>query len=121
MTVPRVPADALIAQYDAVQAELRDAVFPRLEVEEVTDDGETFMALRCPRCDGIISDGTLFAVSPSEHWGPNDYPDDDAFDHSRITFDSSERPDLEETLYYLHGDNPGHAVSLPEGWREDWT
>jgi hypothetical protein len=121
--VTPVPGDALITAYEAAQMELRDATdsFPRLAEETVTDDGETYLALRCPRCGNIVSDGDLFAISPAEHWAPNDYPDDDAFDHQRVTFDSSERPDLEETLYYQHGDSPGHAVSLPEGWSEDWT
>jgi hypothetical protein len=123
MAVTPVPEDAVIEAYDAAQTAVRDVTdhFPRLVEEEVTDDGETYMALRCPRCEGLISDGDLFAISPAEHWGPNDYPDDDAFDHHRVTFDSSESPDLEETLYYRHGDYPGHAVSLPEGWSEDWS
>lgn len=123
MAVTPVPQDALIEAYDRAQMELRDASesFPALFVDEVYDDGESYSALRCPRCDSIVDEGELFAVSPAEHWGPNDYVDDDAFDHRRVTFDSSERPELEETLYYRHGDNPGHAVSLPEGWTEDWS
>ena len=121
MAVESVPQDALIEAYDRAQSELREASesFPRLVVDTVTDDGETYMALRCPRCGLTVDDGELYAISPAEHWGPNDYVDDNAFDHQIVTFDSSERPDLEETLYYMHGDN-GHAVSLPDGWTEDW-
>lgn len=121
MTVPRVPEDALIAQYDELQTKLRAAEFPALVAEEVTDDGETYMALRCPRCGHTIDDGMLVAVSPAESWDYSEELDDHAFDHQRVTFVQDERPDLEATLYYLHGDNPGHAVSLPDGWKEDWT
>lgn len=121
MNATDTEGDALIAALGAAQSAVRAHTFPALVEEEVTDDGETFMALRCPRCDGIVSDGDLFAISPAEHWAPNEYPDDDSFDHHRIYFDSEERPDLEETLYYSHGDTPGHAVSLPDGWAEDWT
>ena len=123
MSMNKEPIDELIAAYEAAQRALRDASSgaPALVEEEVTDDGETYMALRCPRCGVLVDEGELFAVSPAEHWAPNDYPDDDAFDHQRITFDSSESPDLEETLYYKHGNSTGHAVALPEGWSEDWT
>lgn len=123
MAVTKEPIDELIAAYEAAQRAVRGASHqaPALVEEEVTDDGETYMALRCPRCSGLVDEGGLFAVSPAEHWAPNDYPDDDSFDHHRITFDSSDRPDLEETLYYKHGDGDGHAVSLPDGWSEDWT
>lgn len=115
-----LPGDSLIALHEKIQEAIRAVDFPQLVEEEVTDDGETYMALRCPRCDSIVSDGDLSAVSPAEQWAPNEYPDDDAFDHRRLTFDGSDRPDLEETLYYKHGD-PGHAVSLPDGWTENWT
>lgn len=121
MTVERVPEDDLITAYEYAQTNLRDAVFPQLIVDHVVDDGEEYAALRCPRCGELIGDGDLFAVSPAEQWGPNDYPDDDSFDHRRVQFDSSEFPELEPTLYYRHGDMPGHAVSLPDGWTEDWS
>jgi hypothetical protein len=121
MTATDTTGDALIAALAAAQTAVRNHTFPQLIEEEVTDDGETYMALRCPRCDYLVDDGDLYAISPAEHWAPNEYPGDDAFDHRRLTFDSGERPDLEETLYYNHGDGPGHAVSLPAGWSEDWT
>lgn len=120
MTVERVPADDLLDRYGALQAEIRAAEFPRLIVVEVEDDGEKFKALRCPRCDALILDGELFAISPAEDWADNPDLDDVDFDHRRIWF-SSGRPDLEETLYYSHGAEPGHAVRLPEGWTEDWA
>ncbi len=117
---PAAEGDALIAEYETAQAAVRGHVFPRLIEDEVTDDGETYKALRCPRCGVLVNEGELFAVSPAEHWAPNEEPDDWAFDHQRVRFDASERPDLEPTLYYKHGDDFGHAVSLPEGWTEDW-
>lgn len=113
--------EELIDVYATTQTLIRGTEFPALAEEEVTDDGETYMALRCPVCEHLVDDGNLFAISPAEHWAPNDYPGDDAFDHGRVTFDSSDRPDLEETLYYSHGDSPGHPVTLPSGWSEDWT
>lgn len=114
--------DQLIAEYESIQKAIRDYAFPALLEEEVTDDGETFMALRCPRCDGLVTNaGDLFAISPAEHWAESDDIGDWQMDHQSITFDSSEHPDLESTLYYRHGDSPGHAVSLPDGWTEDWT
>jgi hypothetical protein len=122
-TVTPVPEDDLIRRYEAAQAELREGTdkFPRLVMQEVTDDDETYWTLYCPRCEHSVGDGDLYAISPAEHWAPNEYLEDDAFDRHRVTFDSSERPDLEETLYYQHGDLPGHAVSLPDGWKEDWS
>jgi hypothetical protein len=121
MPVPHITEDDFITEYETAQAMLRKVTFPALVEEDVTDGGETFKALRCPRCGELIDEGELFAVSPAEHWAPNSYPDDDAFDHRHITFDPSERADLEPTLYYQHGDLPGHAVSLPDGWTETWT
>jgi len=118
MTVERVPEDALIAAYDSAQAELRDAEFPRLVVDEVIDDGETYLAVRCPRCGELVDEGELVAVSPAESW---DYNDEIEPEDARVVFNQNGSPDLGETLYYLHGDNPGHAVSLPDGWTEDWT
>lgn len=117
--------DALIAAYEQAQAALRAHAFPALEMETVTDDGETYEALRCPRC-GILVDGPddLYAVSPSEHWASAEVIDDAAFDYGRVRFGSDPNFDLEETLYYSHG-MPGtegsHAVSLPTTWREEWV
>lgn len=117
MPIEKVEGDALIRIYETAQKMVREAVFPALIEEEVTDDRETFMALRCPRCGQLVDE--LYAVSPAEAWSPSeDVDSDDAFDRRRITFDPSERPDLEETLYYKHDE---HAVALPDGWVEVWS
>lgn len=118
MTIETHPGDALIAEYERLENLIRQATFPQLEVEEVTDGGETYMALRCPRCGGLADDGNLAAVDRSMRWNYADAPDDDSFDHRRLTFNSADH-EAEETLYYLHNDD--HAVSLPDGWTEDWT
>ena len=117
MSVPRIPEDALIAQWEQLKEDLRAATFPALVVEQVTDDGETYTALRCPRCGRLIARGDLRAVSPAESWDYNEQIDGDI---PMVSFGQPDNPDLEETLYITHGDNPGHGVSLPDGWTEDW-
>jgi uncharacterized C2H2 Zn-finger protein len=118
--VDAVAGDKLITDYYLLQAEVRAFRFPELLVEEVTDDGETFMALRCPRCrDLVTGEDELKAVSPAEHWAYAWEPTGDVvFDSQEITFERGDNPDLEETLYYQHNDD--HAVSLPDGWTENW-
>ena len=114
------PGDLLIAEYARLQQAIRDTEFPILVQETVTDDGETWEALRCPRCDGIISNaGDLIAVSPAEDWAYSDDIGDHEIDHQTVEFEAG-RPDLDETIYYLHDAGDGHAVSLPEGWTEKW-
>lgn len=108
----------ILAMREAIMAVAAHS-FPELYEDTVEDDGETYQALRCPVCDGLVSDGNLAAVSVDEHWQHADDPDDDAFDHGRITFDSSDDRDLGDTVFYLHNDN--HAVDLPDGWKEDWS
>jgi uncharacterized C2H2 Zn-finger protein len=117
VTVPRIPEDALIAIYEQAKEDLRAATFPALVVEQVVDDGETFTALRCPRCGHHIEEGDLRAVSPAESWDYNEQIDGDI---PMVSFGQPDNPDLDETLYITHGDSPGHGVSLPEGWTEDW-
>lgn len=112
------PGDALIAEYQALEEAIRRTAFPALEVETVTDDGETYQALRCPRCGGQVNDANLAAVDQSTRWNYADWPDDDSFDHERLTFNQGDS-DFDSTLYYLHNDD--HAVSLPDGWTEEWT
>lgn len=119
MTVDIHPIDALIDRYYALAEEIRNTEAPRLIVEEVTDDGETFTALRCPRCGTLAGYDNLAAVDQSTRWNYADAPDDDSFDHERLFFDGRERGDYGSTLYYLHNDD--HAVSLPDGWMEEWA
>lgn len=116
--------DALIEAYYAAQNDLRGHAFPALNPETVTDDGETYEALRCPRCGGLVDADALYAVSPAEHWAPAEEIGDWELDHGVITFERGENPDLDETLYYSHGmpgQDDSHAVSLPNNWTENWT
>lgn len=110
--------DVLIRKWEALADEIRAAEFPRLVVEEVTDDGETFVGLRCPRCGTLADYDNLAAVDQSVRWNYADTPDDDSFDHERLFFSQGDG-EYSETLYYLHNDD--HAVSLPEGWTEEWA
>lgn len=118
MTVNEHPGDDLIAYLAVLQEEIRGMAFPALAEEEVTDDGETYTALRCPRCGMLAGEGNLAAVDLSERWSYADEPDDDAFDHQHVTFNHGD-DNYGDTIYYLHNDD--HAVSLPDGWTESWT
>lgn len=117
MSIDIHPIDTMIERYEALAAEITATVAPRLVVEEVTDDGETYMGLRCPRCGTLADEDNLAAVDQSTRWNYADAPDDDSFDHQRLTFNGAD-DEHGETLYYLHNDS--HAVSLPDGWTEDW-
>lgn len=112
--------DALIKQVDTLLDQIRAFPFPALVEEEVVDDGETFKALRCPRCGGLVADDELISVDASFRYNYAEAPDDAAFTYRDLQFEGSDS-DYDETIYYRHGDNPGHAVSLPEGWTESWT
>lgn len=118
MSVKPCEGDALIARYFELEVEIRSAQFPKLAVEEVTDGGETYMALRCPRCGSLATEDNLAAVDRALRWSYVHEPDDDSFDHQRLLFNGDGDGDYDATLYYLHNEN--HAVSLPEGWTEDW-
>lgn len=112
------PGDALIEKIAAMQADLEATTFPELVEEEVTDDGETYMALRCPRCGLTVEAEDLNAVDVSERWSEaDDTYSDEVFDRCTITFTRGDNA-YGETLYYLH---TGHAVSLPDGWKESWA
>lgn len=113
--------DALIEQLDALFEQIRAFPFPALVEEEVTDDRETFMALRCPRCGGLATDDNLHAVDYALRWSGSDECDSDsAFNYRTVTFSGDGGSgDFSETVYYLH--NEDHAVSLPDGWTEAWT
>lgn len=114
-----IPGDALIIQWLNLPDEIRAIDFPRLEVETVTDDGETYEALRCPRCGYLVETGELYAVDNSLRLAEAYEIGDEDFQHKSIVFDS-ENADAGATIFYQHGYG-GHAVSLPESWTEDWT
>ena len=118
MSIQPHPSDKLIEQIGALFDQIRSSDFPALIPEWVEDDGETFPALRCPRCGYLVESDDFYAVSFAEHWtSANDLEGDATHERSRIYFSNDEIPELEDTLYYRHDD---HAVSLPDGWREDW-
>lgn len=119
MSIQKHPGDALIEQREELEAKIRSTQFPELVEEEVTDDGETYMALRCPRCGLLVDDTNLAAVDEATRWTYSEGTDDDAFNHRRVTFFTDSTGDFGETIYYLHNDD--HAVSLPDGWTENWS
>lgn len=111
--------DALLkAMNDSIRA-VKNHVFPELIEVTVEDDGEIYQALRCQVCDGLVDDDSLAAVSVDQHWCYNEPIGDWDMDHQRITFDSDIDRDLGDTVLYLHNDD--HAVSLPDGWTEEWS
>lgn len=119
MSIATHHADKLIERLGALYKEIRAAQFPRLMVETVTDDGETFEALRCPRCQGLVDADDLYAVSPAESWDhAYDVDSDAAIENRTVTFYAPGGAEWGDTLYYLHHD---HAVTLPEGWQEEWV
>lgn len=101
---------------------IQGATFPALTVEEVTDDGETFTALRCPTCGNLVDEEELAVAENAERWSTVSTDGID-FDRSLIEFDYSDRPDFDNAGYYMHGDLAGgrgrtiHPVTLPDGWR----
>lgn len=118
MSINEHPGDALIAQWEALEDTIRQTAFPALVEEEVTDDGETYMALRCTRCGTLAGAGALRAIDVAHRSSDAEEPNDDDFDHRRLTFYGDSAGDYTETIYYVHD---GHAVSLPDGWTENWT
>ncbi len=111
-----IPEDDLIAQIGELFEKIRAAEFPELTVEEVTDDGETFTALRCPRCDRLVDADDLYAVDFAERWTSADDVDiDSAIDYREIRFSFDELGEFGDTIYYRHDDHP---VNLPDGWTE---
>jgi hypothetical protein len=99
----------------AIEA-LRQHTFPALLVVDADDDGETYQALRCPTCRELITDVEyeLFAVDWSMHQQPGT---DSSVENRYVSFEPEDH-DLDETLYYLHDQHP---VSLPDGFREEWS
>lgn len=120
-TPPPIDTEAMSAQQmiDAI-ATLQQQIWgrcPELVVERVTDDRETYDALRCPTCGYLVDDTEdLSAVDVSERWNTA-LPDQEARELSISRGDD----DYSETLYYLHdgGDGP-HPVVPPTDWTERW-
>ncbi len=74
---PAPTADALLATIEQLQQQVWAAA-PVLLVVTVTDDGETYRALRCPVCDQLVTDsyGDLYAVDVSTRWNIAETDDD---------------------------------------------
>lgn len=95
---------------------IRSASFPRLTVENVTDDGETFVALRCPVCGSLVTDEDLALIQVSERRFMADEIMEEDFIHERITFEAGGiRFGSSNLSYYLHDDRC--MVALPENWK----
>lgn len=112
-------ATAVVAALTAAQIAAEGFAFPALIEAAVTDDGETYRALRCPWCDSLITgDADLAAVDYAERLSYSNLIGDAEFDRSSVSFDYSGDADFGDTLYYQTEccDNP---VALPEGWREN--
>lgn len=117
LDITNMTAADMLAAMTALQQSIRGKC-PELVEETVTDDGETYQALRCPTCGHLVDDGAAFyAVDVSERWNSAE-PDHDGQEIDVSNGDD----DYGSTLYYLHdaGDQP-HPVVPPMGWRERWT
>lgn len=113
---PAPTADAMLATIESLHQQVWAAA-PVLTVETVTDDGETYPALRCPVCDQLVTDsGDLYAVDVSTRWSTAET--DDENQQMRI---SRGDDDYSSTLYYLHATGEPHAVVPPEDWTESWN
>lgn len=108
--------DRLIAEMDAVYDRIRAHEFPALVVLDKPLREGRLLALRCPRCNTLVDADELRAVDIAERWTKADAIDDDNFESKRIAFTYDGHGDYGDTVYYRHDD---HAVSLPEGWREE--
>jgi hypothetical protein len=119
VTIEHHPFDDLVEAWGQAEAALKnpDTPAPALEVTEVTDDGETWTALRCPRCGSIVDPYELIAVDMSIRWNRSDDIGDEDFVRETISFAGSDHDDYGDTLFYMHNE---HTVSLPDGWKESW-
>lgn len=114
---------ALVALWQQLEAKIETASFPQLTVEEVTDDGETWTALRCPTCGSLVDDNSVYAVDTDVRWSPVGVDDAD-FDHETVEVYGGDT-EYGSTLFYWHDatweGSPRHAVALPDGWKGDWS
>lgn len=118
-TVKRHENDHLVETFRTIEHDLRMATFPELVEVTVEDDGETYKSLRCPRCRYLV-DGELFAVDASIRTNEVGALYEENMIHGRVDIHGDDT-DYGDTLYFLHGDDPGHPVALPDGWGADWA
>lgn len=115
LDITNMTADEMLTAITSLQQSIWGKC-PELVEETVTDDGETYQALRCPTCGTLVDDSEAFwGVDVSERWSAA------RPDHERQELDMSDGDDdYDSTLYYLHGDDQPHPVVPPMGWRERW-
>lgn len=116
------PIDDLVSKRDDLDAEIRaeaegDEMLWLVIVDIEDEDGETIPAIRCPRCGEIVGEDELYVVDVAER-ETEVYELD--FDAETACLDSDSDADWGETIFMKHGNSPGHAVALPDGWTEDW-
>ena len=112
---PGSRAEELLATIEELHQQVWAAA-PELLIETVTDDGETYEALRCPVCQTLVTDsGELRAVDVSTRWSSAE-PD---MENCQMDVTAGDH-DYGSTLYYLHWTGEAHAVVPPSGWSEDW-
>lgn len=111
----------LVRQLDTIMGVVRSHAFPALIASTARDDDdEKYLVATCPWCLGNALETGIVAVdyAPRE----TEAEDFDRYDLDQRTlwFDSSDRGDFEDTVYYKHA-SCGRPVALPNGWREDWV
>ena len=112
MHIEKCDGDDLIEEIGALFDKISLYEFPELEVETVTDDGETYEALRCPRCGSLVAEDDLYAVDFAERWTA---ASDISTDNREVIFHFDEMGEFDSSVYYRHDD---HAVNLPTNWTE---
>ena len=109
--------DLALRVRDMVTTYVRDAEYPALQVEQITDDGETYDGMRCPWCHVDVANADEL-VALDENDRVTTFTADD-FDWDRHSI---------STTYDGHGQFDGldyvhlecyRPVALPEGWREN--
>jgi hypothetical protein len=109
-------AEAAVAAWEQAETTIRSFLFPALIEAKITDDGETYDALRCPWCDAVITgDNDVSAVDMAERWNASTEIDDEDFQHKQLPFYFDADSEFGDTLYYRTGccEKP---VDLPDGW-----
>lgn len=107
--------DLLLTLLATVRDRLRNAEFPEMIAHDVWDDGESYLALRCPRCESSSPDSSgIMAVDLSERWTTGDEEIDE--ERHAVSFTYDETAEYEGSHYQCaqcYG-----PVTLPDGWRE---
>lgn len=109
-------ATAVLAALTAAHVAVEAFEFPALAEAEVTDDGETYQALRCPWCGAVLTgEEDIAAVDQAERWTRSDWIGDEDFQRHQLPISFDDRGEFGDTLYYKT-ECCEKPVSLPEGW-----